>query len=256
MPIKLTPFGAMDSLWTGNTWEVPDDDVLARWIAWVAIGQALHVEEILHSVNPIGASPTGNAAKPDAVELLTQKGEDPWHRDGWMFQVMSWLAAHVERPGSLINLPQLQHAEKGLDGLEILLDASQNVAATIIFEDKATENPRKTVREDVWPEFVKFESGHGVNRLTQQASGILAAARHPDPEAAVNKISWNTTRRYRISITASKSTPASRKRLFKDYDTKVQGSIDRRKADVFVVDDVRAWMANLAAKAIAQVATF
>lgn len=256
MPINLTPFGATDSLWTGNTWEVPDDDVLAKWIAWVAIGQAFHVAEILHSLNPIGTSPTNDAAKSDAVELLTQKGKDPWHRDGWMFQVMSWLAAHVNRPGALIALPHLIHAEKGLDGLEILLDASQNVVATIIFEDKATENPRDTIRDDVWPEFAKFESGYGVNRLTQQASGILAAAHHPNPAAAVNKISWNTTRRYRISITASKSTPAYRNSLFKDYDTQVQGKIDRRKAEVFVVDDVRAWMANLATKAITQVATF
>lgn len=256
MPINLTPFGTTDSLWTGNTWEVPDEDVLAKWIAWVAIGQAFHVAEILHAVNPAGTPLTNDAAKLDAVELLTQKGADPWHRDGWMFQVMSWLAAHVHRPGALIALPHLIHAEKGLDGLEILLDGSQNVVATIIFEDKATENPRDTVRDDVWPEFVKFESGHGVNRITQQASGILAVAHHPNPAAAVNKISWNTTRRYRISITASKSTPASRKSLFKDYDTKVQGNSDRRRAEVFVVNDVRAWMANLAAKAIAQVATF
>jgi len=256
VPINLTPFGATDSLWTGNTWEVPDDDILARWIAWVAIGQAFHVAEILHSADPVGTSPTNEAAKADAVELLTQKGADPWHRDGWMFQVMSWLAAHVGRPGALIALPHLIHAEKGLDGLEILLDASQNVVATIIFEDKATENPRDTIRDDVWPEFVKFESGHGVNRLTQQASGILAAAQHPNPTAAINRISWNTTRRYRISITAGKSTPASRKRLFKDYETKVMGHLDRRRAEVFLVDDVRAWMANLATKAIAQVATF
>ncbi|WP_143226633.1 hypothetical protein [Acidovorax sp. 62] len=190
------------------------------------------------------------------MELLTQKGADPWHRDGWMFQVMSWLAAHVNTPGARIALPHLIHAEKGLDGLEILLDASQDVVATIIFEDKATTNPRDTIRDGVWPEFVKFESGHGVNRLTQQASGILAAANHPNPTAAVNKISWNATRRYRISITASESTPDSRKSLFKDYDTKVQGSIVRRRAEVFVVNDVRAWMANLATKAIAQVAKF
>ncbi|MCX5470200.1 hypothetical protein OSH04_00580 [Alcaligenes sp. A-TC2] len=243
-------------MWIGNTWEVPDDDVLASWIAWVAIGQALHVAEILHAVNPQDTAPLGAVAKTDAIELLTQKGTDPWHRDGWMFQVMSWLAAHVNRPGALIALPHLIHAEKGFDGLEILLDESQDVVAIIIFEDKATENPRATIRDSVWPEFEKFELGHGMNRLTQQASGILAAAHHPNPTAAVNKISWNTTRRYRISITSSESTPTSRKALFKDYETKVLGRIDRRKAEVFAVDDVRVWMANLAAKAIIHVNSF
>ncbi|WP_143476293.1 hypothetical protein [Pseudacidovorax sp. RU35E] len=233
---------------------MPDEDALAKWIGWVAIGQALHVAEILHSVDPGSALPTNEAAKSEAVDLLTQKGADPWHRDGWMFQVMSWLAANVDRPGALIALPHLMHADKGLDGLEILLDESQNVVAAIIFEDKATENPRDTIRDDVWPELLKFELGHGVSRLTQQASGILAAAQVPNPSAAVSKISWNTTRRYRISITSSKSTPNSRKSLFKDFETTVQGGIDRRKAELFVVKDLRPWMANLAKKAIAQVA--
>lgn len=255
MPINLTPFGPTDVHWTGNTWTVPDDDELATWIAWVAVGQAHHVAEILHAVSPGGAMPTNAAAKQDAVALLTQTGKDPWHRDGWMFQVMSWLAAHRHRPGALIGLPHLIHAEKGLDGLEIQLDASKAVVATIIFEDKATKAPRDTIRDDVWPEFEKFEAGHGTNRLTQQAAGILAAAHHPNPSEAVSKIAWDATKCYRISITAPTSTPGFRKKLFKDYEAKVQGNIERRKAEVFVVADVRAWMANLAVKAIAKVAT-
>ncbi len=254
MPIKLTPFGATDPLCTGNTWAVPDEDILAEYIAWVAMGQALHVADILHAANPTGTPSTNDAAKIDAVALLTQSGAEPWHRDGWMFQVMSWLAAHVNTPGALIAVPHMIHAEKGLDGFEILLDASQDVIATIIFEDKATQNPRRTVRADVWPDFVKFESGQGVNRLTAQAANILTVAHHPNPTNAVTQISWNTTRRYRISITDSQSTPTSRKGLFAGYDTAVQGGIDRRKAEVFVVSDLRVWMQSLADRAITQVA--
>jgi hypothetical protein len=252
LPIDLTSFGT-DPLWVGNTWTVPNDDELARWIAWVAVGQAQHIATILHAATPGSPLPTNDDAKTDAVALLTQAGEDPSHRDGWMFQVMSWLAAHRNTPGALIALPHLIHAQKGLDGLEILLDPSHAVLATIIFEDKATKNPRSTIRDEVWPEFEKFEAGHGVNRMTQQATAILTAAHHPDPSGAVSKIVWKTSRRYRISITANQSSPASRERLFKDYENKVQGSPDRRRAEVFVVDDLRTWMGSLASKSIAQV---
>lgn len=252
MPIHLTPFGT-DHLWGGNTWSVPHDDELANWIARVAVGQAHHISAILHAAMPSGPFPTNADAKADAIALLTQAGADPSHRDGWMFQVMSWLAAHKNTPGALIALPHLIHAEKGLDGLEILLDASHAVVATVIFEDKATKNSRKTIHRDVWPEFKKFEGGLGVNRMTQQAAGILAAAKHSSPSEAVSKIVWKTSRRYRISITATKSTLASRKKLFKGFETTVPGVIERRRAEVFVVDDLRTWMANLASKSIVQV---
>ncbi|QJC56149.1 hypothetical protein HC248_01435 [Polaromonas vacuolata] len=252
MPIHLTPF-VHDPLWGGNTWSVPNDDELASWIAWVAVGQAHHIATILHAAMPSGPLPTNADAKADAIALLTQAGADPSHRDGWMFQVMSWLAAHRNTPGALIALPHLIHAEKGLDGLEILLDASHAVVATVIFEDKATKNSRKTIREDVWPEFQKFETGLGVNRMTQQATGILAAAQHPAPSEAASKIVWKTSRRYRVSITAENSTLDSRKSLFKDYETTVPGVIERRRAEVFVVGDLRTWMAKLATNSIAQV---
>lgn len=252
MPIHLTPFGG-DPLWGGNTWSVPNEDELASWIGKVAVGQAHHIATILHAATPSAPLPTNAEAKADAIALLTQVGVDPSHRDGWMFQVMSWLAAHKNTRGALIALPHLIHAEKGLDGLEILLDASHAVVATIIFEDKATKNPRKTIREEVWPEFQKFEAGLGVNRMTQQATGILTAAQHPAPSEAAAKILWKTSRRYRVSITADMSTSTSRKSLFKGYEEMVSGGIERRKAEVFVVNDLRTWMAKLASKSIASI---
>lgn len=249
MPIVLTPFG-VDPLWGGSTWSVPDEDMLASWIAWVALGQAHHVARILHAASPSAPLATNQDAISDAVALLTKTGGDPSHRDGWMFQVMSWLAAHQRTPGGLIALPHMIHAEKGLDGLEIMIDAEGVVQATIIFEDKATINPRDTIRDKVWPEFARFESGAGTAKMTQQAAAILTAANHPDPSRAVSKIVWKTSRRYRVSITADKSTTSSRKSLFKGYEVTVPGNNDRRSAEVFAIADMRNWMDQLALKAI------
>lgn len=252
MPIALAPFGA-DPLWDGCTWSVPGEDELASWIAWVAVGQSHHVARILHAASSSAPVATHQEAKSEAIALLTQKGKDPSHRDGWMFQIMSWLAAHKKAPDGLIALPHMIHADKGLDGLEILIDSAGIVLATIIFEDKATINPRDTIREEVWPEFARFELGEGVARMTQQAAAILTAANHPDPSDAISKVVWKTSRRYRISITADKSTLDSRKRLFKGYELTVPGGNERRRAEVFEIADMRQWMNQLATKAIAKV---
>lgn len=251
MPITIVPFPS-DPEWEGCTWTIQDIDLLANWIAWVAVGQSHHVATIMHAVGA-AAMPTNDYAIADGIKLLSPNGAYQDHRDGWMFQVMSWLAAHHRTPNALIAAPHMIHAEKGLDGLQIILDGSKAVVATIIFEDKATIHPRDTIRESVWPEFEGFEAGVGVNRMSQQAAGILSIAQHPNPSEAVSKITWNSTRRYRVSITAKKSTPQSRKSLFKGYATSVPGSTERRRAEVFAVDDLRPWMSDLASRAIEHV---
>lgn len=249
MPISLTPFSAHPE-YEGCEWKITDIDVLAQWIAWVAVGQSYHVSNILHNVG-VGPLPTHAEAIKEAVKLLTQAGKSPDHRDGWMFQIMSWLAAHKRTPNALIAAPHMIHAEKGLDGLEIILDANQKVTGTVIFEDKATVNARSTVRDLVWPEFKEFEDGAAVSRMSQAAAGILAVSKHPDPSQAVSAIVWKSSKRYRLSITTKKSTPASRKSLFKGYSTTVPGAVERRRGEIFPIKDLRPWMATLADLAIA-----
>ena len=247
MAIQLTAFGT-DPHWEGNTWSVADVDNLARWVAWVAIGQSAHVSSILNAVTPQPLE-TNKDAIGGAVSLLEPGAINNDHRDGWLFQVMSWLAAHHHTPGGLMNEPHLIHAHKGFDGLQILLDGQNAVQATIIFEDKATTQPRKTIREKVWPEFLSLEQGLAVNRLTQEATAILKSAGIPNAPQAVAKIVWKSTRRYRVSITADKSTSTSRASLFKGYEVTVPGERARRRAEVFEVLDLRDWMNDLAAKA-------
>lgn len=248
MPITLTPFPAHPE-YEGCEWTIPDADLLAQWIAWVAVGQSYHVANILHLAG-IGPLPTNDDAIKEGVKLLTQAGISPDHRDGWMFQIISWLAAHRRTPNALIAGPHMIHAEKGLDGLEIILDASKNVIGAVIFEDKATVNARSTVRDLVWPEFKEFEDGAAVSRMSQSAAGILAVAQHPNPSQAVSKIVWKSSKRYRVSITTKKNTLASRNSLFKGYSTTIPGAVERRRGEIIAIKDLRPWMATLADLAI------
>lgn len=251
MPINLTPF-SVQTEWEGCTWNVPSVEELAKAIAIVALGQSSHVAKIMHAAG-WGALPTTKGAVRSGVKLLTVGGSDPSHRDGWMFQVMSWLAAQRRTPGALLNVPHMIHAHKGLDGLQVDIDAAQKISAVVLFEDKATVNPRAMVTAKVWPEFAEFESGDNEHLVTSEVTSLLARARHPNPEQAVADVMWTQSRRFRLSITDTQSTDASQAQLFKGYASKVAGGVHRRRAEVFVVSGLRKWMEALAQKAIGHI---
>lgn len=254
MSIILTPF-EHGALCHGSTWTVEDEDVLADQIARIALGQSRHVQRILAGAN-FGPSPTTANAASGAIDLLTAAGEDPWHRDGWMFQAMSWIAAHGATPGGIIRSPHMILAHKGFDGLQLELDNNTGaVIAAIIFEDKATDNPRDTIRDDVWPEFAKLEAGDRENVLTAEVSALLQTQADIDPDIAIQNVIWKQARHYRISITIGEthSNEAGRLRLFRDYDTVAGGAVKRRRGETFYVQNLRQWMDGLAKKSIVAV---
>lgn len=247
MTITLTAFNVQKE-WEGCTWSVPSIDELANAVAIIAVGQSLHVAKILHGAG-LAAKPTTKGAVKGAIKLLTSSGNIA-HRDGWMFQVMSWLAAQLRTPGALMNTPHMIHAHKGLDGLQVSIDGDGKVTAVVLFEDKATENPRYMVRDKVWPEFVEFETGENEHLVAAEVTSLLKGAGHSDPQQAVADVMWNQVRRYRLSITDKQSTDQSQANLFKGYEEKVPGGVERRRAEVFEVLNLRQWMDDLAKLAI------
>lgn len=253
MTINITPYEHSE-LCHGNTWTVADLDTLAQQIAHVALGQSRHVQRILAGASLVARPATENASQ-GAIKLLTvPHNGDPWHRDGWMFQVISWIAAHRGTPGGIIRAPHMIHAEKGLDGLQLKIDVQTGVvSAAIIFEDKATDAPRDTIRNDVWPEFSALEAGERENLLTAEVTSLLQTQPGLDPDLAIENIIWQSVRHYRVSITVSTThnSDAGRKRLFKEFDMTVPGDCQRRQGETFYVQNLRPWMQALAEKAIA-----
>lgn len=256
MPIKLTPFST-DPLVHGYSWDVQDEEKLAELIARVALGQAWTVEKILLNAGITTSRPSKESTRKAAVDLLTKSATAPAHRDGWMFQVMSWMAARKATPDAVIRPPQMIHADKGFDGLQLDIDTSSGeVLAAIIFEDKATENPRDVIREEVWPDFQNYENGKHDNVLISELSTLLATRRDDlDPETTISNVLWNGKRHYRVSITISKnhSSEHGRKRLFKGYESVVNGDIKKRRGETIMIEDLRNWLDRIANKAIAAV---
>ncbi|MEA9827292.1 hypothetical protein VDG09_06450 [Xanthomonas campestris pv. raphani] len=249
MAIETTPF-TVGSLCDGCAWSVPNVDLLATQIALVAVGQADHLAEIL-TASGMPQLDADNIARSEAIKLVTANAENPYHRDGWLFQVMSWICAHRLSVGATIRTPHMILAHKGLDGLQV--ETGQNgISQVVIFEDKATDNPRDVIRDDVWPEFRDLESGSRQNVIAAEVVALLKGSGYTNPSEAVKNIIWGESRAFKASITVGNyhASPEGLMSLFSDYDDVVKGNKSRRRGDIFQVADLRGWMEALAARVI------
>lgn len=250
MPISFTPIEEKDS-WFGTTWSIDDENELAKIIARVAIGQARVAEKILRTTNsPLPKYPKSGFSA--ARELLAVKsGEKTYHRDGWVFQVISWVAAQLSYKNAYIRMPQMIKADKGLDGLLIEVDGD-SISKAVILEDKATENPRQKIQSSVLPEFEIFERGERDNELIASVTSLLERSSCTDPDSLVAEILWDEKRAYRIAVTVgdAHATAGGLKKLFKGYDVSVSGDREKRRGDTLHLKDFRAWIDEISNKAI------
>ncbi len=200
MPINFTKIDNAD-VWFGYNWDIEDTDKLARHLARVALGQYRHVAKVLAATQVADVVPVASAYE-GARSLLILKQAEPWHRDGWVFQVISWIAAHLNSNGELIAPPHMQHADKGFDGLHLHIDkVTDKVCKAVLCEDKATTNSRKKIQSEVWPEFKSFETGTRDNELISRVTSLLETQSDVDPDDAVADVLWGDARSYRIAIT-------------------------------------------------------
>jgi len=262
MPLSLVPI-IHGKLCHGSRWVIDDEDDLAEKIAFLALGQSRHVVTILAKIDKTAPATRADAAR-GAIKLLSvAKGGDPYHRDGWIFQAISWIAAYRGEAGGVVRAPHALHAHKGFDGMQLRFDAGgESVTAVVIFEDKATINPRATITGDVWKGIKALERGDRMPELIQETGALLEAhqSRFPnlDIDAAVETILWEDARHYRVAITADDShdDDDERKALFKGFDKVALGGRERRQAETLCIPDLRSWMKQFASKAITQIETW
>ena len=248
MPVTLIPFSDSPSC-RGFTWIIDDIDELAKVVAHLLMGQYLHAEDLL-----AGKSfPQMTAAKAAYLTVLREltQPKDIAHRDGWLFQMISWTAARLNEPSVLARTPQPRPADKGFDGILVRQRPDGSALCVVVCEDKATKRPRKVIRDEVWPGIETLETGARDHELVSEVTTILTAAmaRH-DAEEAVRRIVWRRAVRYRVSVTAdsTRANRARRKALFKGYPAVAQGNCVRRRGEMLILDDLRPWMAKFATR--------
>lgn len=250
MPLILTPLHE-NTVSKGNSWIVNDELALAKLIAQVALGQSRGVSNIFRQLK-YKPTKTPVTAFDGARKLLyAETQEDAYHRDGWIFQVISWVAAYIEDPGRLIRAPHMIWAHKGLDGLIVEMDGDE-ATALVICEEKATGKPRKTIHDKVWPEFAEFEAGVRDNELVAEVTALLERNHDLDCDAIIETTLWEEKRAYRIAVTGERAhlKKNAQSRLFKGFDVVVKGGLDKRRCALMVVEELRVWMETLAANSL------
>ena len=237
--------------------EIKNEEEVAEYIAKIVLGHYAHVKRIINALS--ASNPVITDSDLDiAIERLEKKGKtlkEIEKRDGWVFQIISWLALFFENKGQNFHCQQPHDApaQHGLDGVAILLNKELKIENIIITEDKCTEHQRVVI-PDIWKEFTDFEKGIHNNQLINRISALLENLDGGKIlEENKNDIYKNEIRKYRVGINrnASYEKIEKRKKLFKGYDDCVHGeTADRRCASTIYKDDIRNWMGEMCEKAI------
>jgi hypothetical protein len=260
MPLKDDTF-TLAPLCTGATWNCTDQTKLARLVAIVLLGYYSAAEGIIATAT-VGEMPKFiSQVSANSFEHIIAKLTDVssvqlrYHRDGWVFQIISWIAAQMRRKvGTHIRGPQPRTADKGLDGLTIVLNSDGSRLATVIVgEDKATESPRSTITDKVWPEFLEFDSGARDNELVSDMTAVLRASGIAGADDIIKNTTLEEIRCFRVFITVEDPIDENDlRKLFKGYDSAAKGTIDKRAGETLNAPDIRTWMDHFCAHVVSE----
>lgn len=257
----------IDANCTGSRWTAADVEHLARIIAIIAMGQAAHAARIITESLPSEPAIDHDALRANAKRGLSVTGKTDkqrevsrYHRDGLIFEAISWAAAQQETAGkALLRDPHLSSTTQGLDGLMIELDeARTTITRATIFEDKCSENPDHTFRYKIIPAFKAHHENKRAADLVATAAALIEKIGLDGTEstkAAAHVLDMNY-RAYRgsLAVTTADDTLERRKRVFKNYgELKDIQAAQRIGAVLITSDDLRAWFDQLADSAIAYI---
>ena len=269
--LPLTTMGcSIDAESVGERWKVLDDEQLARLIAIIAMGQAVHANHILAELIPAAPAFSIPELRAEAkIKLNVQEkkqtprtGYPRWQRDGFMFEAISWIAARqVHGTNAYMKDPHVSATAQGLDGLmlELSPDKSQ-IERTTIFEDKCSDDPAKTFKNKVIPAFRDRHDNRRSAEIIATATTLLGKAGISDGEAAklAAAVTDRARRRYRaaFAVTEDLDNDAGRKEIFSGYN-EISDLVQSQRmgACLIVPDKLRDWFDKLAARAIAYIET-
>jgi hypothetical protein len=256
-------------------WTVTSHDEFITALAWLYIRKPLHAARIIEGLEPGEAGLFGNV-KQNVIKLLSyevidieadlastdngirqsaEKKRDARisHRDGLLFQHISWIAAHLQFPSAEASPPHVRKADKGFDGFLVDVD-TENVAISrvIICEDKASTSPRGLVTSRIWPDLKSIVAGERDAEALDAITPLLKSLTPEQREIAIQQIIWNRARHFRIALTAGANQiqDGAYNHLFAGYEDNASGEVSSRLADVMPMEDVRNYLDDLAQEII------
>lgn len=247
----------------GTVWTVADVDALAEVCAQIMIGRALHAAMILDGSHPVGTPPIIRAALKEKLRLELHPTTNPkaWHRDGLLFEIISWVAARLTATSNeAISDPHLKATNQGTDCVKVTIDpASRTLARATIYEYKCTTNWRQLFSQDVLAAFREYVSGERDNKLAQAAITLLTELGFTRDErnAAYDELVQARPLSFQASLTVEPSgfSADERLKLFAGYDA-IVGDIATRGGNTMPLDNVRGWFAAFAARVWTKIEAF
>lgn len=249
----------------GSKWTVANEDQLAGLIATIVMGQAMQAEHIIEELLPAVPAFTNEALKQEAIIKFTVQdvnqspriGYPRVHRDGLIFELISWIAAkQVSGDRCFLKDPHTSATSQGLDGIMIELsnDRSEILKSTI-FEDKCVESPRNTFTQKVIPGFLDRHGNTRNAELIAAAANLIkmSGASNRQAMGMVNKVIDNSCRQYRagFALTQNFDGEEAQKALFKGYNKISDINQDQRiGASLIVNGELRDWFDILADKIV------
>lgn len=239
-------------------YEVSNKTLLAQYVGDMLLGHHGHVLRILNGLSTIALVPPKESIESVIKQITSASGDK---RDGWLFQMISWVVLAKLHAGSDFhaNYPHSAPAQHGLDGLAVKLKSDKTLDQIIITEDKCTSFSRNLITQQIFPEFKDFENHTKDNALIGIVTVLL---RNLDAGRILQQVQNNIYdtkyRVYRIGITREEehNEELGRRKLFKHYDNNVTGATaERRSAATIHIPDLRPWMKDFADRVIAYLET-
>ncbi len=253
MPVDSIKLNDTDHL--SFEWSVVDENELARLVALLMLGQHRHVNRILETLSPSPMPISGQAIDAAVAQLSNTSVGNLENRDGWLFQLISWIALNRRTEGKLfLDAPHPMPAFKGFDGVAIrLVDDRSAVKFVLLTEDKATDNPRKVFREEIIPELEKTESRSNESRIMAKVSTLVdqCTVSLDDAEKLLSTSFLGSSVRHRVCIGTSKSKLPKKTKTVEGFDKAIPGDQKRRGAELLILPDLRMWIQRIAVAAIA-----
>lgn len=259
-------------------------ELLLTVLAYLYLQQEMNAERVVAALDPRTRSSTTRALpnainkltapKPRDLELMEHGNEGERekainrikvsieHRDGHLFQYLSWVAARLASPTSILTPPHVRQADKGFDGFIIDLDDSQKkVTRVILCEDKASQAPRNLITASVWTEISAICEGDREDEVLSSLNTLLKAVpglSEEELEDAVDTIFWEKIRHFRVSVATGEDQRGNNDfaQIFSGFEDIALGTLESRIGGILPFADVRTGLADLAKDVITKLQEF
>lgn len=174
MPLNLPDLAAPPEC-SGKQWSVIEQKLLSSLVASVLVGRAKHAESVLIGTHHAPAIVPTALKTQLKLQLQTPAGPQTYHRDGLLFEIISWIAARMTAdPSDVISTPHLKSTQQGLDTIRITFNqASRTVTRVVIYEQKCSQHARDEFRDKVIPAFYEWKTHKRDNQLVQAVVALV-----------------------------------------------------------------------------------